>query len=118
MALIVRNLRWLGVSVEDPPAAAAFFRDALGLRMLFDEANTVELETEEGDRVQLFGPGSRYYERGRRPFPLFEVDDASVAREELSARGVEVGPLEADNEWTWFDVVGPEGLLCELGSRL
>ena len=73
MALIVRNLRWLGVSVEDPPAAAAFFRDALGLRMLFDEANTVELETEEGDRVQLFGPGSRYYERGRRPFPLFDV---------------------------------------------
>jgi catechol 2,3-dioxygenase-like lactoylglutathione lyase family enzyme len=118
MGVTARNLRWLGVSVEDPATAAAFFRDVLGLRMLFAEADTVELETAEGDRVQLFGPASRYFARGRRPFPLFEVDDASAAREELSALGIEVGPLEADEEWRWFDVPGPEGLVCELGSRL
>jgi catechol 2,3-dioxygenase-like lactoylglutathione lyase family enzyme len=117
MAVNVRKLRWLGVSAEDPPTAAAFFREALGMRVLFEELDSIELETEDGDRVQLFGPSSRYFERAQRPFPLFEIDDAARAREELSLRGIEVGPLEADDEWEWFDVVGPEGLVCELGSR-
>jgi catechol 2,3-dioxygenase-like lactoylglutathione lyase family enzyme len=117
MAVTVRSLRWLGLSVEDPPLAAAFFRDLLGLRVVFDEPESIELETGDGDRVQLFGPASRYFERGRRPFPLFEVDDAAEARAELASRGTMVGPLEADEEWEWFDVAGPEGILCELGSR-
>jgi catechol 2,3-dioxygenase-like lactoylglutathione lyase family enzyme len=117
MALTVRNLRWLGVSVDDPATAATFFREALGMRVLFEAADSIELETEDGDRVQLFGPSSRYFERGRRPFPLFEVENASEARSTLIADGIEVGALEADEHWAWFDVVGPEGLVCELGSR-
>jgi catechol 2,3-dioxygenase-like lactoylglutathione lyase family enzyme len=118
MAVTVRNLRWLGVSVDDPATAAVFFRDVLGLRVLFDESDSVELETEDGDRVQLFGPGSRYFERGRRPFPLFEVDDAAAARSELWGRGIAVGPLEADDEWEWFDVPGPGDVVYEHGSPL
>ncbi|HET8752560.1 MAG TPA: VOC family protein [Gaiellaceae bacterium] len=117
MALTVRNLRWLGVSVEDPATAAAFFRITLGMRAVFEEADSIELETEAGDRVQLFGPGSSYFERAQRPFPLFEIDDARTAREELALGGIQVGRLESDDEWEWFDVVGPEGLVCELGSR-
>lgn len=73
-------------------------------------------KTSEGDRVQLFGPASRYFERGRRPIPLFEVDDARAARAELVTAGLEVGPLEADAAWEWFDVEGPEGLAVEVGS--
>jgi hypothetical protein len=46
-----------------------------------------------------------------------EVDDARAAREELAGAGVEVGPLEADSSWEWFDVTGPEGLALEVGSR-
>jgi catechol 2,3-dioxygenase-like lactoylglutathione lyase family enzyme len=117
MALIVRNLRWLGISVGDPASGAAFFRDVLGLRVRFEEPDSIELETADGDRVQLFGPASPYFERGRRPFPLFEVDDAELARADLSSRGIGVGPLEADEEWKWFDVSGPGGMVCELGSR-
>jgi catechol 2,3-dioxygenase-like lactoylglutathione lyase family enzyme len=117
MALTVRNLRWLGISVDDPANAAAFFGEVLGLRVLFAEPDSIELETADGDRVQLFGPASRYYERGQRPFPLFEVDDAGQARAELSARGIDVGPLETDDEWEWFDVTGPGRIVCELGSR-
>jgi catechol 2,3-dioxygenase-like lactoylglutathione lyase family enzyme len=117
MAVTVRNLRWLGMSVADTAAASEFFRDSLGMRMLFADPESSELETTEGDRVQLFGPRSRYFERGRRSFPLFEVDDASAARDELVALGIAVGPLEAGADWEWFDVHGPEGLFCELGSR-
>ena len=116
MAVTVRNLRWLGISVDDPASAAAFFRDVLGLRVRFDEPDSIELETEGGERVQLFGPASRYYEGAQQPFPLFEVASAREAREELSSRGIVVGPLEADSEWEWFDVRGPEGIRCQLGS--
>jgi FMN phosphatase YigB (HAD superfamily) len=35
--------------------------------VLFEAPDSIELETEEGDRVQLFGPASRYSERARRP---------------------------------------------------
>jgi hypothetical protein len=117
MAVTARSLRWLGISVEDPAGAAIFFRDVLGLAVLFEESDSIELETTDGDRVQLFGPRSRFFERGRRPFPLFEVDDAAEAREELSASGIYVGPLEGDREWEWFDVTGPDGVFCEVGSR-
>jgi len=117
MALSVRNLRWLGVAVEDPSAAAVFFRDQLGMRVLFAEPDSIELETEEGDRVQLFGPASPYFARARRPLPLFEVGDAAEARAALTAEGTNVGPLNSDSEWDWFDVVGPEGFVCQLGSR-
>jgi hypothetical protein len=87
------------------------------MRLLFQDPESAELETREGERIQLFGRSSRYFERAQRPFPLFEIDDAPAARDELSAHGTEVGPLEADDEWEWFDVVGPEGLVLELGSR-
>jgi catechol 2,3-dioxygenase-like lactoylglutathione lyase family enzyme len=117
MALTVRNLRWLGVSVKDRDAAEAFFRDVLGMRVLFTGEASSELETSEGDRVQLFGPTSTYFERGRRPIPLFEVDDARAAHAELGDAGVEVGPLERDSAWEWFDVEGPEGFAFEVGSR-
>jgi catechol 2,3-dioxygenase-like lactoylglutathione lyase family enzyme len=116
MALTVRNLRWLGISVTDRAAAEAFFRDVLGIRQLFTDEASSELETTEGDRVQLFGPTSKYFERGRRPISLFEVDDARAARAELGGAGVEVGPLERDSAWEWFDVEGPEGFAFELGS--
>ncbi|HJQ73998.1 MAG TPA: VOC family protein [Gaiellaceae bacterium] len=117
MAVTARNLRWLGISVTDRPPAEAFLRDVLGMRVLFADDGSTELETSEGDRVQLFGPTSRYFGRGQRPIPLFEVDDARAAREELAGKGVEVGPLESDAAWEWFDVDGPEGLAIELGSR-
>jgi catechol 2,3-dioxygenase-like lactoylglutathione lyase family enzyme len=117
MALSVHNMRWLGVAVEDPLAAAAFFRDLLGVRLLFEEADSVELETQEGDRIQLFGPASAYFERARRPLPLFEVQDAAEAHAAPAVAGASVEPLKSDDEWTWFDVNGPEGFVCELGSR-
>jgi len=117
MTLNVRTIPWLGISVGDTGDAARFLRDALGMRVCLEEADTIELETAEGDRLQLFGPTHRYHERAKRPVPLLEVDDALTAREELAAAGVEVGPLESDSEWEWFDVFGPQHLVFELGSR-
>jgi hypothetical protein len=117
VTVAVRSIRWLGISVGDTRAAGRFLAGTLGMRVCFETADTIELETADGDRVQLFAPEHPYHERAERPLPLFEVDDARAARTELAAAGVQVGPLESDSAWEWFDVFGPERLVFELGSR-
>jgi len=117
VTVTVRNIRWLGISVREITDAARFLGETLGMRVRFETSDTIELETAEGDRVQLFAPGHEYYGRAQRPLPLFEVEDASAARTELAAAGIEVGPLESDSAWDWFEVLGPERLVFELGSR-
>jgi len=119
----VRSIRWVGIATDEYDAMAEFFRDVLGLRATFEEPTTIELETSEGDRVQLMAPGDRYHAFFRAhaagPVPLFEVDDVAAARRELEAAGVEiVGPSERDSDWEWIHVRAPDGTLVELASRL
>ena len=119
----VLNVRWIGVPTDRYDAMVAFFRDGLGLRTRFEESTTVELETAEGDRIQVFAPGHRYHdffrEHGQGPVPLLEVDDVHCARRELEAADVEVvGPTDGDDEWEWIHVRAPDGNLYELASRL
>jgi catechol 2,3-dioxygenase-like lactoylglutathione lyase family enzyme len=119
----VRNILWVGVRTERYDETVAFFRDVLGLRVNFEESTTNELETSEGDRVQVFAPGARYFEffgqHARGPVPLFEVDDVRAARRELETAGVEIlGATERDSEWEWIHVRAPDGNLYELASRL
>jgi len=54
----VKGLVWLGIAAADYPAAVRVLRRDLGLELAFDEGNTVELAAGNGDRIQLFGPGT------------------------------------------------------------
>jgi len=60
-----------------------FFGETLGMEVAFDAGNTVELTAGNGDRIQLFGPGRRYFEfyrsHGDSIVPLLEVDDLDQA---------------------------------------
>jgi hypothetical protein len=60
-------------------AAVRFSAETLGLEMAVDAGNTAELAAENGDRIQLSGPGHRYFEfcrsHGASVIPLLEVDD-------------------------------------------
>jgi catechol 2,3-dioxygenase-like lactoylglutathione lyase family enzyme len=119
----VRRLCWLGVRTEAHEPMVAFLQNVLGMRVEFEEETTVELSLPSGDRVQVFGPGDRYYdffgEHVRGPVALFEVDDVHAAREELVAAGIElVGELERDSEWEWVNFRAPDGNLYALASRL
>lgn len=121
-ALNVRRLAWLGIPTELPDDTIRFFRDVLGMRVEFEQDATTELSAENGDRVQVFGPGDAYFEFFRAhssgPVALFEVADAEAARAELKTAGAEVvGDLEHDHAWTWIHVKGPDGNLYELASR-
>jgi predicted enzyme related to lactoylglutathione lyase len=118
----IRGLVWLGIPASDYAAAVRFFTQTLGLEVAFDEAGTMELSAENDDRIQLFGPGHRYFEfyrsHGASIVPLFEVDNLDDARDELARGGAEiVGEPESDGVWTWLTFRAPDGNVHSLGAR-
>jgi len=118
----IRGLVWLGIPAGDYAAAVRFFTQTLGLAVAFEEAGTMELSAENDDRIQLFGPGHRYFEfyrsRAASIVPLFEVDNLDDARDELARGGAEiVGELESDGVWTWLTFRAPDGNVYGLGAR-
>jgi len=116
-------IRWLGVATSEHEQMVRFFRDVMGLRLEFEEPGTAELSLPSGDRVQVFGPGHPTFdlfgEHATGPVALFEVDDLSAARAELTAAGIElVGEPGRDRAWEWLNFRAPDGNLYELASRV
>ena len=71
---------WSGrASLPERAAAVRFFGEALGLEMALDEGNIVESAAGNGNKIQWFGPGHRYFDfcrgRGASIVPPLEVDD-------------------------------------------
>jgi predicted enzyme related to lactoylglutathione lyase len=119
----VKGLVWLGIPADDYAGAVRLFTQTLGMDVTFDEAGTMELSAENDDRVQVFGPGHRYFqfyrECGASIVPLFEVDDLGQARAELARSGAEVlGDIESDAVWEWLTFRAPGGNIYSLGARL
>jgi len=118
----IKSLVWLGIPVGDYATAVQFFTQTLGLEVAFDEVGTVELSAGNDDRIQLFGPGHRYFEfyrsRGASIVPLFEVDNLDQARDALARGGAEIlGEPESDRIWTWLTFRAPDGNIQSLGAR-
>ena len=123
MDVEVRNIRWIGVPTENYDAMRELLERVMGLRVNFDEPTTVELETTEGDEIQLMAPGDPYFDffrdHARGPVPLFEVDDVHAARADLEAAGIAIiGEIGRDSRWEWIHFRAPDGNLYELASRL
>jgi len=119
----VRRVRWIGIGTDRYAEMVAFLRDVMRLRVAFADATTTELETTDGDAVQVMGPGDPYHAffgtHARGPVPLFEVDDVREARAELERAGIPiVGPIEHDRSWEWIHVLAPDGNLYEFASAL
>ncbi len=76
---------------HDRTWASQIVGGALGLELAFEEASTIELSAGNGDKVQLFGQGHRYFDFCRhhnaKIVPLFEVDDLDEARAEIASSG-------------------------------
>ena len=105
---------WAGIPRRDYAAAVRFFGETLGLDVAFDARTTVELTAGKGDRIQLFGPGRRYFEfyrnHGARIVPLLELDDPDQASAELARGGAELlGRPESAGTWTWLTFRIPDG---------
>ncbi len=113
---------WLGVPTEQYEQTVHFFEQILGLDVAFRETTTVELAAENGDKVQIFGPGNGYFGffsgQHAQLVPLFEVDsldDACLRLAPFEAKVV--GEKESDPNWSWFYVRGPDGNLYALAER-
>ena len=69
-----------------------------------------------GDRIQLLGPGHRYFEfcrsDGASIVPLLEADDLDQASAEL------LGEPESDGTWTWLTFRAPGGNIHGLGAHM
>jgi catechol 2,3-dioxygenase-like lactoylglutathione lyase family enzyme len=122
IAVQVRRIAWLGVGTDAYEATVSFLHEVLGLQPAFQGPGTAELVLPNDDRVQVFGPGDRYYEfyaeHAVGPVVLFEVDDVEGARAELEAAGIElVGPTDSDSAWSWVHARAPDGNLYAFASR-
>jgi hypothetical protein len=87
----------------------------------FAEKSTVELSLPNDDRVQVFGPGHRYYDylvqyaKGRRA-----LRDRRCWRRRDRVDGFRDQDSrldESDQEWTWLHFRDPDGNLYALASR-
>lgn len=83
------SIRQIATTVADVERAVAFYRDTLGLTLLFQappklaffDCGGIRLMLSEPEAgAQLHGPGSVIY---------FKVDDIAAAHGELAARGVQ-----------------------------
>jgi len=107
----VTGFSWLGIGVDDQPAALAFFRDVMGIRVAVEDPRGVAmLQVGERQVLELFGPGTRGRMLADQPVMAFEVDDVAAASAELSASGVAlIGETGSWNGFTWQYFRGPGG---------
>jgi predicted enzyme related to lactoylglutathione lyase len=107
----------MGVPTDDFEATVAFFRDVMGVKEEIREEDFAVLRLPGGETVEVFGPSLRGQEQfATGPVVGFLVDDASTAREEMEARGVDfVGPMHVgDPGRAWSHFRGPDGKVYEI----
>jgi predicted enzyme related to lactoylglutathione lyase len=104
-------LRAVVVDAADPPRLAEFWRAVLGVGVVEQESDWIQLEPDRGGAFLAFEPAaSGAPPTGFRTRPDIEVDDMNVARariEELGGRLVEV--IHARPGESHYRMADPEG---------
>jgi methylmalonyl-CoA/ethylmalonyl-CoA epimerase len=116
----ITGIAQIALSVRDLPRAIVFYRDALGLRHLFD-APGMSFFDAGGVRLMLSAQGGE--PGGRATLVYLKVDDASAAHAQLAARDVHfeqpphvVGRSPDSEVWLAF-CTDPDGNLLGLMSE-
>ena len=110
---------WIGVVAENLQAQAAFYRDVLGLCQVAAGDDWVQFDF-GGRTFEILGRSALSQYDARRVQVGFTVEDIEVAREELSAAGVDAltgveGDQAAGARWCYFR--DPEGNVFEITQR-
>jgi catechol 2,3-dioxygenase-like lactoylglutathione lyase family enzyme len=109
----VQGLNMIKHHVGDWPAAIAFYRDALGLRLVYEQPGTwASLELPDGGRIGLVGE----HEGVRRtPHVLLRVEALGAMVAELKAAGAEIVEPALETAYGKVAVVrDPSGNMIEL----
>ena len=83
----------------------------------------MELTAANGDRIQLSGPGHRYFEfyrsHGDSTGPATGGGRPGSDKAELARSGAElIGEPESDGTWTWLHLPGARPNIHTLGARM
>ena len=112
------RLAVISLWAEDVPAAARFYRDVLGLRLLPHHAGDRPHFDLDGAYLTILGGRPQpalAAEPARFPVLAFAVDDLAAAAARLSAAGVDLPwGQEADAGSRWVMFRDPAGNLIEL----
>ncbi len=116
----VKGIIWVGSATEDRQSTAEFFTEHLGMEITTDVPGFTRLTTQNGDRVELFGPDSVEHDQlDTGPVAGFWVDDIEEAHTEFLEAGVDdVTDLEhgpGGHQWFYFRT--PDGNFYELCNR-
>jgi catechol 2,3-dioxygenase-like lactoylglutathione lyase family enzyme len=117
---LINGIAQIALSVRDLPGAIKFYRDALGLKHLFDAAGMSFFDV-AGVRLMLSAQGG---EPGTRSTIVYlKVDDANTAHAQLAARDVRfeqpphvIGRTPTSEVWLAF-CLDPDGNLLGLMSE-
>ncbi len=110
----------MGVKTKDFDALLHVFQTVMGLEVIHreEENEFFVLTTSGGDKVELFGPRSKYntHLAMARPVVGFSVDDINKARKELQSVGIDlIGDINRRSEgYAWQHFRGPDGNIHEL----
>lgn len=113
----VKGIIWIGSATEDLNESAKFFSEKLGMEITTDVPGFTRLITQNGDRVELFGPDSVEHDQlDTGPVAGFWVDDIEEAHQELRDAGVDnLTDLEhGPDGHRWFYFRAPDGSFYEL----
>lgn len=116
---LVRSIGQIHLTVDDLPRAVAFYRDVLGLPLLF-EVPEQSMAFFDCDGVRLYLGRAESPDLASRPLLYFRVDDVVEGHRRLAAQGVEtlsephvVHRTEAVELWMAF-FKDPEGTTLAL----
>lgn len=113
-----KGLVWLGMYTEKFQETINFYQEVFGLEPRFLRPEIVIFDLENGDRVEVFGPGETGHAWMRAPVAGFLVDDVEGAREEMEAAGIEfIGPIHAGGSQIWSHFKGPDGHIYEITAE-
>jgi catechol 2,3-dioxygenase-like lactoylglutathione lyase family enzyme len=99
-------------------ACAAFYRDTFGLTELPSEYERTEWIELEGGGCKLAFHKARGKDSGAGPHKLvFFAEDVTAARNELTARGIALGPVKTFGTLSLCDGRDPDGNAFQLSNR-
>ncbi len=84
---MLKSILQLAINVKDPERAVAFYRDKLGLRLLFQAPPALAFFDCGGVRLMLDRPAAPEFDHASSIL-YFKVDDIVAAHRELAGRGV------------------------------
>jgi len=108
------SIRRIVLFTRDMPGMIAFYRDALGLRLVKNEPGWKELDA-NGCVIALHNGTSQV---GKRPPKIgFWASDVAAARETLIARGAKLGPVMSGSGLTRCEGKDPDGNPFQISNR-